>query len=895
MGSPGKLPTHVAEAKAELADARERLSEAHSRGLPATQVCARLTAAADTVVERLWRTATADLDADEAKRMTGECVLVAHGGYGRRELSVHSDIDLMVLHTPAGRAGAEALSRRLTSELFDVGLDLGHSLRTPEQAVQLSRRDAMVATSLIESRHVVGSQALYEHFTETFCTATQRRGSSACVDFVEARQEERRKNGETVFLLEPNIKRSRGGLRDIHLLRWLWFVQKGVTDLDRLRAAGALSRFDHHRLTSSRDFLLRVRNELHFNSSRAGDTLHRHEQLRIAEALGYRGSDGLLPVEQFMREYFRHASIVWFLVRRVAELTTRRKSVVRALDPVLGTSIDKDFRTGFGEIMATEAGRQKIAHDVGEALRLLELARTHDKWISQDTWYAIYRAAPDLPTEPLPSAAKRFLQALQNPRGLGTYLRRAHDLTLLERVVPAFRDIRCLLQFNHYHKFTVDEHTLRAVEQVTSFADRNDRLGAAYKKIKDLALLHLALLIHDTGKALDGDHSVTGELIAIQTGRSLGLNEERTARLALLVRRHLSMSHLAFRRDTSDPAVISDFAKLVGDPETLSMLFVLTCADMAAVGPGVLNDWKIGVLASLYQRTLDRLNDRSLRVEDRRDATRIAVWQELRNDERDRSDFKDTFESLPESFLASRSPRSLAGVLRRIVRTVAEEDPPADSVALPGIDAWGKYLSDASTIEMNAVVALGSGRGVFSSMAGALSAKGLRILAAETALLSHGAILLGYTAEDPGAASNAAEANRRLTGIATAMIHAVDSDERPKLPQVWGADKVEAARALSGMPNEVRIDTELSDDCAIVEVFTIDRPGLLYDLARALHELELVIRFAKIATSLDQVVDVFYVTDREGEKPDESRLRGEVSRRLMDVIEGDSEPARVDS
>lgn len=889
MGSPGNLPKHVAEAKATLAEARDRIREAHTRGLPATQVCARLTAAADSVVDRLWRTAIADLSAAQAEQMASECVLVAHGGYGRRQLSVHSDIDMMVLHSPAGQAPAEELSRRMTSELFDVGLDLGHSLRTPDQALQLARRDAKITTSLIESRHVVGSQPLYERFAEAFRSATQRRGTAACIDFVEARRGEREKYGETVFLLEPNIKRSRGGLRDIHLLRWLWFIQKGVTDLDRLKSVGALSRFDHHRLTSSRNFLLKVRNELHFHASRAGDTLHRHEQLRIAEALGYRGSDGLRPVEQFMRDYFRHASVVWFLARRVSELTTRRRSVVRALGPVLSTSIENDYRISFGEIAATETGRQNLARGVDEILRLLELARTHDKWIAQDTWYAVYRSAPELPSDLSSGAAGRFMESLENPEGLDTYLRRAHDLTVLERIVPAFRDVRCLLQFNQYHKFTVDEHSLRAVEKATGFADREDGLGSAYQAINDRSLLHLALLLHDTGKAHDGDHSVVGEQIAIETGRHLGLNESRTARLAFLVRHHLSMSHLAFRRDTSDPAIIADFAQLVGDAETLSMLFVLTCADMAAVGPGVLNDWKIGVLASLYQRTIDRLNDRSLRVEDRRNATRVAVWQGLREDERDRLDFKEAFNSLPESFLASRSPRNLAGVLRRIAQVVAEEDPPSDSVALVGIDAWGKYLNDESTIEMTAVVALGSGRGVFSSMAGALSSKGLRILAAETALLSHGAILLGYTAEDPNAASNAAEANRRLSGIATAMIHSVDSEEQPTLPQVWGADKAEAAAALSGMPTEVRIDTELSDECAIVEVFTIDRPGLLYELARTLHELGLVIRFAKIATSLDQVVDVFYVTDRNGEKPSAEHLRGDVSRHLMDVIEGDLE------
>lgn len=879
------MPAHVAGAKRQLAEAQESVRAAHERGLSAVQVGARLTAAADAAVCHLWHAASKDLSKSDAERLSTGCVLIAHGGYGRRQLAPHSDIDLMVLHEAAARSQAEALSRRLTSELFDVGFEVGHSLRSVDEALQLSRTDPVVATSLLESRHVVGSQATCERFISSHRTATQRRGVAACTEFVGARLAERERYGETVYLLEPNVKRSRGGLRDIHLLRWLWFVQLGVSDLDRIYAAGALSKFDHHRLVAARDFLLRVRNELQFASPRSGDVLVRHEQLRIAKAFGYQDSDGLLAVEYFMRDYFRHASIVWFLTRRVSELTTRRRTVARAIEPMLVRSVTDDYRVGFSEITATEAGRQKLARSTDEVLRLLTLARDYDKHIAQDTWYAVYRSAPELPADLSEQTAERFLDILKHPSGLARLLRRAHDLTILERVLPPFREIRCLLQFNQYHKFTVDEHTLRAVELATGFGERDDALGVAYRGLADPALFHLAILLHDVGKAREGDHSVVGEGIAREMGKQLQLNAARTDRLALLVRHHLSMSHLAFRRDTNDPAVVEDFAKLVGSPETLTMLFLLTCADMAAVGPGVLNDWKVSVLADLYRRTLNQLRDRPLRIADRRNATRTAVWDLLRTDERERTDLKELFNSLPESFLVDRSANALAGALRRMARVAREEAPPADRPGRAGVDAWGSYPGDGSTIEMIAAVSNGAGRGVFSSMAGALSSKGLRIVSAETALLSEGVLLLRYTAEDPNAAGNAAEANRRLSAISTAVIHSVDSQEAPKLPNVWGADKQVAAAALSGMPTEVRIDTSLSDECAIIEVFTIDRVGLLYELARTLHEQGLVIRFAKIATSLDQVVDVFYVTRRDSTKPSDDELLGEVSRRLMDVIE----------
>lgn len=884
-GPHNRMPAYIAEAKKDLAEAREKIRAAHEKGLPASQVTARLTAAADVVVQRLWREAVDDSSSEQAAKLSNECVLVAHGGYGRRQLAPHSDIDLMVLHSSAGRSQAEELARRLTSELFDVGLDLGHSVRTPEQAIQLARQDPVIATSLIESRHLIGSQPLYERFVQSFRSSVQRRGAAACADFIEARRAERGRYGETVYLLEPNLKRSRGALRDLHLLKWLWFVQLGISDFDRIQAAGALSKFDHHRLTSAREFMMRARIELHFASKSAGDMLLRHEQLRIAEALGYQSNEGLRPVEGFMRDYFRHAGFVWFLTRRLSELTTRRKSVVQAFRPVLTKAIDKNYETTFGEISATTAYSSKLVGNLSEILHLLELARDHDKWIAQDTWYAIYRNAHELPRELTEEAAERFMVALANKQGVAQYLRRAHDLTVLERVIPAFREVRCLLQFNQYHKFTVDEHSLRAVDAATSFADREDALGTTYNNLEDLGLLHLALLLHDVGKAREGDHSIVGAEMAVEMAGRLGLSEERTKQLELLVRHHLTMTHLAFRRDTSDPAILADFAATVGSSENLSMLFVLTCADMAAVGPDVLNDWKVKVLADLYLRTEDLIANRTHQVADRRNAIRNSVWQHLNDSERDDSLIKQLFEALPESFVSSRSPGALAGVLRRLLRVKSNEVPPADTIALPGVDAWGRYERDGTTVEMVAVVAQGAGRGVFSSMAGALSSKGLGILSAETVILPENLLLLRYAATDPTPAGNAAEANRRIRAIATAVVHSVDSQEPPKIPQVWGADKAQKAAELSAKPSEVRIDTKVSEECAIIEVFAVDRAGMLYELARSLHDSGLVIRFAKISTSLDRVVDVFYVTDRENEKPTEEMLLGEVSRKLMDVIE----------
>lgn len=869
----------VAEQKEILTKRREDIRRLHDLGVSPVQICSKLTSAADSAIHALWNAALADLPGKQGEALAENCVLVAHGGYGRRQLAPYSDIDLMVLYQGAVRPLAESLAKRLMQDVFDLGLDLGHSLRTKEEAIQLTKTDPVVATSLIESRPLIGSPALFESFFEAFSTSLQRRDLSACADVTEARRGEREKYGETVFLLEPNIKRTRGGLRDVHLLRWLWFIRAGMSDPNRLLTHGVISKYDHHRFCSSRDFLLRTRNELHFMAGKPGDALHRADQLAIADRFKYMPKGSIKPVERFMSDYFRHAAHIWFMTSRMIELTTPKPTVARMLDPVLTRSTDDDFRIGLYEITTTDAGREKLRKHLASILRLLDLARTEDRRIAQETWYTVYRAAPQLETSLTPQVTDLFKSILDNPKELGPLLRRLHELAVLEKIIPSFTHARCLLQFNQYHKYTVDEHCLLSVEVATQFAERDDWLGKAYRELPNKGLLHLALLIHDLGKGYEEDHSVLGETIARQTGSQLRLPEEQTKSLALLVRHHLDMSLLAFRRDTSDPELIKSFAALVGNRENLAMLFVLTCADMAAVGPGVLSDWKVSVLADLYEQTHEWLANSTPHVSDRRESLRTSVWQLLKEEERDISWYKEIYSDLSESYVSTRSPAAIVSTMRRLHQV--------HKAGTGKGKAWGSYLEDGTTIELVSGVASQLGQGVFAKLAGAISSKGLRIIAAEKVVIGKNLQLLRFTAEDPHAKHtiNAAEANRRVASLTTAMESAIHRQEAPRFAKVWGADRVVAGAVLTDQPNEVRINTTVSEQYTVVEVFAIDRTGLLYELSEAVDELGLVIYFAKIATSLDQVVDVFYVAERDGSKPtDEDRLQT-IQDRLMEVIE----------
>ena len=309
----------VNAAREEMVAGRTRIGELHERGLDSLQVCGRLTSLLDSIVSRLFDAAASETEQDGGE-LRADLALVSLGSYGRRQLAPYSDVDLMLLHDKRTVEELTPLVRRFTNAMFDAGFQLGHSMRTPAEAVQLARTDAVICSSLTDSRLVAGCQPHFESFREQFEKMVRKRSKAVCRLFYAARAAERQQYGESLYLLEPHVKRSRGALRDLNLLRWIGYAEHGESDPDRLHLKGAISKFEHHRLLSAQTFLMRLRNEMQFHAGSAKDSLDRAEQLRVAAAFGYRGSGGMLPVEQFMRDYFHHTAHVWQMAHRLSEL-----------------------------------------------------------------------------------------------------------------------------------------------------------------------------------------------------------------------------------------------------------------------------------------------------------------------------------------------------------------------------------------------------------------------------------------------------------------------------------------------------------------------------------------------------------------------------------------------
>lgn len=862
----------VLEAREKLNDGRQRLRSLHDAGESGLEINARLTELIDRVVLDLYEAALRDLD---DARLPSLLALVPHGGYGRCDIAPFSDVDLMLLRAEDAEKRVQPLAARLMQDICDSGLTLGQSLRSPIDACRMAFEDITVFTSLVESRCLGGNQRLFSRFQERFAAETRRR-QRALVPMIEAsRAQERNRYGETVFLLTPHIKRSYGGLRDIQLVRWIGFARYGERDLSALQALDALDQEDRRQLTEAQEFLLRVRNELHFHEGNANDLLDRVQQVRLAAWYGCTGNEGLIPVEQFMRQYYLHTSGVRYAASHFLASAKTRVGLRTFLNAVSSHDVEGDFRVGPQTIGATRRGMGKVSQDLAQVLRLMDMANLYDKRIDHRTWSTIRQAMIQVPRFELTAEVRqRFWSLISQPGRLAALLRRLHELRVLEKIIPGFRHARALVQFNEYHKYTVDEHCLRAVEAAVEFLDHPGALGEAYRRIKKKGVLHLALLIHDLGKGYPEDHSEVGSRLAGETAQLLQLSADDGELLRRLVHKHLLLSHLAQFRDVNDPGVIVDLAFQMGSPEALRMLYVLTCADVAAVGPGALTQWKLEVFSQLYRNAMRQLTGDPLAESSQEEQQRCreALRQRVRS--RGDADWWDRqIDSLPPSLLVNGPARQIVEDLEKL-QHLSRQD----------VIASARYLPAYRAVEYAVGTFEDIAPGIFHRLTGVLSSQRMDILSAQIYTLADGLVWDRFYVHDRD--HEGAPDAERLEDVKRRLVQALKqpTDSPPKFSRFWNEDHAQRSHELPRPPVQVRIDQNTSERFTIIDVFALDRTGLLYTITRMLFEFGLSVHMAKIGTHLDQVVDVFYVTDSSGGKITDEPLLQEIREQLLQRI-----------
>ena len=833
------------------------------------------------------------MGANASHRLSEQLSLVALGGFGRGEMSPHSDVDLMFLYRGETVERTQGFSAALLRHLWDIGFQVGHSVRTIEDCIALAKNDLSAKTALMESRFLIGSASLFRSFHEQFWRRVgDCRVDEFLVNKVKERDQEYDRYGTSVYMLEPDIKRSKGGLRDIHLVKWAALARYRIATLEDLYHKAFLSSKDFHALSQAREFLWRVRAELHFHSGSAQDILTFDEQIRLAELFGFGNQPHLLGVERFMQQYYRHTTAVADISARFVK-RCRLRSIWDRLNNLLPSRRpERGFLVVNRCLTIDPAFRGEVMGDGTMLLRLFYLSARESILIDDDLLEELHIQIDGMTQDQFVNSAvsEMFLYILSGPHKIAPVLDLMHRVHLLEKIIPAFGWARGLMQFNQYHKYTVDAHTLQAVACAESFTtgvqDPKESLDLSrvYRDIRRKDVLHLALLLHDLGKSQKGDHSLIGGTLAREASQRLGLDDHETALLVFLVEHHLLMSHVSQRRDVSDPKVIQKFAKQVGTPEVLKMLYVLTAADIAAVGPGTLTTWKRDLLTELFVRTLDavagvvtvsydRNADPVRRVVAKLRASVPGWWVETGTmaGHKGWGQWVDAQTSvIPVAYLLSTPHQTILSHLSQIVRLQ-----PGDVAANAAFD------SDRGYIDITVYAFDHKTTKIFSKIAGVMAVNGLQVLGARiTTRVDHLAIDEFHVVDSHFAGVppeyRLAELESSIRGVLTGQVSLealIQSGNRPR----FGSRELPA----KGEEPKVEIDNESSDHFTIVDVFADDRQGLLYVIANAIAEMGLSVHSAKISTRLDQVVDVFYISDAMGKKVFDTDVLRDMRMRLL--------------
>ncbi|WP_240002547.1 [protein-PII] uridylyltransferase [Oleisolibacter albus] len=817
--------------------------------------------------------------------------IAATGGYGRAEMAPFSDVDLLFLLPYKRTPRVEQVVEYMLYLLWDLGWKVGHAVRSVDECLRQAGEDMTIRTSLLEARFLWGERALFTELKRRFQKEVMTNSTTA---FIEAKLEERnsrhRKIGDSRYMLEPNVKEGKGGLRDLQTLFWIAKYAYQVEEVEELVAKGVLLAEEAQRFAKAQTFLWTTRCEMHYQTGRQEDRLTFDIQAGIARHLGYTNHAGTSDVERFMKHYFMVAKDVGDLTRILcAALEQEKRRGPRF------AFLRRAFTRNEVEGFALEAGRLNVKADRHfrthplDMIRLFHVAQVHDLDIHPHALRAITRAlsaiGPKLREDA--EANRLFLEILTSRKDPEIALRRMNEAGVLGRFVPDFGRIVGMMQFDMYHHFTVDEHTLFALGilhtiETGALKDEVPLASEVIHTINSRRALYVALLCHDIAKGRGGDHSILGAKVAEKLCPRFGMSEEETETVAWLVRWHLAMSHNAFKRDLDDEQTIKAFVDLVQSPERLKLLLCLTVADIRAVGPGRWNGWRATLLRQLYRRSEERISGR---IEgEGRDGRLVAVHEDLAADLPDwtREEIDAHLSRGYASYWLSFNRQTLvrqARLIREAERTQAPLTMDTRVDHGRGITEIMVYTPDHA--------------GLFSRLAGILALAGADIVDARIFTMTNGMALDVFTVQAAGGGSF--DRPDKLARLYSLADKALAGELRLAEELSRRRPALTPRTRVFRVPPRVLIDNTVSKAHTVIEVNGRDRPGLLYDVTRALTQLNLQIASAKISTYGSLAVDVFYVKDVFGLKITHDRRLADIRAALLKALEdaeAEAKPAK---
>src|SRR6056297_1138793 len=781
----------------------------------------------------------------------------AVGGYGRGEMAPFSDVDLLFLTPYKITPWAESVIESMLYILWDLRLKVGHASRTVRDCLRLGGEDFTIRTALLENRFLGGdadlAARLDARLRDELFTGTEREFTEAKLSERDSRHE---KQGER-YMVEPNVKEGKGGLRDLQSLFWIAKYIHQVRDVGELVALGTFTADELGTFIRAENFLWAVRCHLHLIAGRANDQLTFDMQVEVAERMGYTDRGGRRGVEIFMQDYFRHATAVGDLTRI---FLTKLEAAQQKSEPLLQRLLKrrKKLRPGYAEVN----GRLAIADEEDFLSDPLNLLRLFEEGLR--TGLLIHPEAMLLVTNHLglidegfrndARAQKLFLDLLLKHGNPERALRRMNELGVLSAFLPEFEPVRAMMQFNMYHHYTVDEHIIQCISHLARIERREliEELPVSSSILKEginRRVLYVALLLHDIGKGRPEDHSILGARITRKVGPRLGLKAREVDTAEWLVRHHLLMSDTAQKRDIADPRTVRDFAKAVQTRERLDLLLLLTVCDIRGVGPGTWNNWKASLLRALYRQTRRVLEDGMEAItREQRGADAKRNLREALTDWDARDLKHETTRHYPPYWQGLHVTAHV--VFARLLRGLHEDD--------IGIDLAIDEDRDAT----RACFALADHPGIFSRLAGALALVGANVVDARTYTSKDGFATAAFWIQD---GDGHPFENVRIPRLRDMISKTLRGDIVPR-EAIKPRDKIKKRERAFNVPTSITFDNEGSEIYTIIEVDTRDRPGLLYDLTRTMAEANVYIASAVIATYGEQVVDAFYVKDMFGLK-----------------------------
>ncbi len=827
-----------------------------------------------------------------ANPTTGEQFdIVATGGYGRGELAPFSDIDLLFLLPYKRTPRVEQVVEYMLYLLWDLGLKVGHAVRSVDDCIRQSIADITIRTAILESRYLWGPHHLFQEMKKRFDKEVVANTGPA---FVEAKLAERdtrhQKLGDSRYVLEPNLKDGKGGLRDLQTLFWIGKYLYRTDTVDELVGKRVLLPEEAQRFAKTQNFLWTARCHLHYLTGRMEDRLTFDVQSEMGARMGYTEHAGTKGVERFMKHYFLVAKDVGDLTRifcAALEAESKRPPKFNILRlAALARRKDIDGFVLDGERLNVRDDTQFRKHPE-DMIRLFHVAQQNDLDIHPHALRSITRSLSALGSKIRsdPEVNRLFLDMLTGPKDPEIALRRMNEAGVLARFLPDFGRVVAQMQYDMYHVYTVDEHTLFALGILHQIADGvlKDELPLSsdvVHKVVSRRALCVAVLLHDIAKGRGGDHSVLGARVAEKLCPRLGLSVEETETVAWLVRWHLSMSFTAFKRDLEDEKTVRDFVALVQSPERLRLLLILTVADIRAVGPQRWNNWKASLLRELYNRSEEMMSG-SLPVagrERRIQAAQAALREELPDFDQDSFEHHLTL-GYPSYWLSFDS--ETLGYHARLMRAAAYDERPLTIETRV-------HRSRAIT---EVTIHTADHHGLFSRLSGALATCGANIVDAKIFTMTNGMALDVFSVQD-GASGSAFEGGDKLARLSVTIEKTLSGGQLKLLQDLANRRTMLTSRTrVFHVPPRVLIDNAASTTHTVIEVNGRDRPGLLYDVTRALSNLSLQISSAKIATYGEKAIDVFYVKDVFGLKVmHETKLAQIRERLLLALIDPASEP-----